>query len=348
MSKKHWYIYLISLLSVFALLLTGCGKKEKENPNFNSENYLSGLHYAVIEMADYGSIYLELDADVAPATVTNFVNLVNDGFYDGLTFHRIIAGFMMQGGDPDGDGTGGSEFTVPGEFVLNKHQNSISHVRGTISMARTSEYDSASSQFFIVQEDNTDLDGYYAAFGKVISGMDIVDAICIVTDVEDTNGTVLKENQPVIESIRMIDAADAIYDNEEDRPVEEVEERPEATAVLSFTMVSPSSVEDLTFTDTWEVSVDGKTFLLSSSTDLLSLGLYTTDISNGLDYGEDDLLAITNDLAANDAILIKLTVPDEVLPSLLLVAEEHNGAISRYLIYRNELDNGAYLVPIFE
>lgn len=347
MHKKHWYIYLISMLSALALLLTGCGKKEKENPNFNPENYLSGLHYAVIEMADYGSIYLELNADVAPATVTNFVNLANDGFYNGLTFHRIIVGFMMQGGDPAGDGTGSSEFTIPGEFVLNKHKNSISHVRGTISMARTSDYDSASSQFFIMQEDNTDLDGYYAAFGRVISGMDIVDAICIVTDVEDSNGTVLKENQPVIESIKIIDAADAVYDTEVELPIVE-EERPEATAVLSFTMVSPSSVEDLTFTDTWEVTADGKTFLLSSSTDLLSLGLYSADISKGLEYGDDDLLAITNDLAANDAILIRLTVPDEAFPSLLLAAEEHNGAISRYLLYYNELDSGAYLVPIFE
>lgn len=348
MNKKHWFIYLISLVSVFTLLLTGCGNKEEDNPNFNSDNYLSGLHYAILEIADYGSVYLELDADVAPATVTNFVNLVNEKFYDGLTFHRIIEGFMMQGGDPEGDGTGGSKYTVPGEFVLNKHPNSISHIRGTISMARTSEYDSASSQFFIVQEDNTDLDGYYAAFGRVISGMDIVDAICIVTDVEDTNGTVLKENQPVIESIRMIDAADAVYDNEEERPTEKEEERPAATAVLTLTLVSPSSVEDLTFSDTWDVHEDGKTFLLSSSTDLLTLGLYTADIANGLEYNNDNLLAITNDLAANDTILVKFTVPDETLPTLLLVAEEHNGAIARYLVYYNELDNGAYLVPIFE
>lgn len=348
MNKKHWFIYLLSMVSAFALLLAGCGNKEENNPNYDSENYLSGLHYAVIEVADYGSIYLELDADVAPATVTNFVNLVNDKFYDGLTFHRIIEGFMMQGGDPKGDGTGSSKYTVPGEFVLNKHPNSISHVRGTISMARTaSDYNSASSQFFIVQEDNTDLDGYYAAFGRVISGMDIVDAICIVTDVEDDNGTVLKENQPVIESITMINEEDAIYDADTERPVEK-EERPAATAVLTLTLVSPSSVEDLTFSDTWEVHEDGKTFLLSSSTDLLTLGLYTADIANGLEYGNDNLLAITNDLAANDTILVKFTVPDDTLPSLLLVAEEHNGAIARYLVYYNEIDNGAYLVPIFE
>ncbi len=345
MNKKRWYVYLLSLLSV--LLLAGCGNKEESNPNYNSDNYLSGLHYAVIEVADYGSIHLELNADVAPATVTNFVNLAKDGFYDGLTFHRIIEGFMMQGGDPEGDGTGGSKYNVPGEFVLNKHPNSISHVRGTISMARTKEYDSASSQFFIMHEDNTDIDGYYAAFGRVISGMDIVDAICIVTEVEDNNGTVLKENQPIIESITIIDKEDAVYDSAIATAPEE-EELPDATAILNLTLVSPSAVEDLEFTDTWEVHPDGKTFLLSSSEELLNIGLYTADLTSSLSYGNDNLLAITSDLGANSTILVKLNVPDEALPSMLLVAEEHNGAIARYLVYYDDFNDGAKLVPIFD
>ena len=130
-------------------------------------------------IAEYGKLELELDADVAPITVTNFVNLVKKGFYNGLTFHRIMSGFMIQGGDPNGDGTGGSEETIKGEFKSNGVENTMSHKRGVISMARTqNDPDSASSQFFIVQADSDFLDGDYAAFGKVTAGMDIVDKIC--------------------------------------------------------------------------------------------------------------------------------------------------------------------------
>lgn len=160
-----------------------------------------GNYLATIDIADYGVIELELYGSVAPLTVTNFVNLVNDGFYDGLTFHRIIDGFMIQGGDPLGNGMGSSENTIIGEFVANGVDNTLSHKRGVISMARSQDYNSASSQFFIVHEDSTFLDGQYAAFGEVVSGMDVVDAICDSVTVEDDNGTVLKENQPVISSI---------------------------------------------------------------------------------------------------------------------------------------------------
>lgn len=113
-------------------------------------------------MQDYGDINVELDADVAPITVTNFINLANDGFYDGLTFHRIIKGFMIQGGDPLGNGTGGSDNKIKGEFSNNGIENNLSHTRGAISMARSSNNDSASSQFFIVHKDSTYLDGNYA------------------------------------------------------------------------------------------------------------------------------------------------------------------------------------------
>ena len=166
---------------------------------------LTGLHHVTIDVKDYGTISLELDADTAPISVTNFINLAKDGFYDGLTFHRIISGFMIQGGDPKGNGTGGSDQTIKGEFSENGVENDISHVRGTISMARANDPDSASSQFFIVHEDSTFLDGEYACFGYVTDGMDVVDAICEDTKVEDNNGTVAKENQPVIESIKVID-----------------------------------------------------------------------------------------------------------------------------------------------
>lgn len=157
-----------------------------------------------IIIKDYGTIQLELDRKNAPITVENFLSLVEDKFYDNLTFHRIIEGFMIQGGDPEGNGTGGSSKTIKGEFSANGVNNNLSHVRGTISMARSNEYDSASSQFFIMHEDNLGLDGNYAAFGKVTSGMDVVDEIAKNTKVEDDNGTVLSKNQPVIESIRII------------------------------------------------------------------------------------------------------------------------------------------------
>ena len=175
--------------------------------NESEENnmYSTGKHHAEIVVKNYGTIVLELDADVAPITVENFANLVNAGFYNGLTFHRIISGFMIQGGDPLGNGTGGSSKTIKGEFASNGVKNSISHVRGTISMARSSMPNSASSQFFIVHQDSTFLDGQYAAFGTVTSGMEVVDKICADTAVEDDNGTVAKNNQPVIEKITIID-----------------------------------------------------------------------------------------------------------------------------------------------
>lgn len=176
----------------------------KKNTEKEKKNLLSGIHYVEIKVKDYGRITLELDSDTAPITVTNFINLVKNKFYDGLTFHRIMDGFMVQGGDPEGTGNGGSRKKIKGEFSKNGVENNISHVRGVISMARSNNsYNSASSQFFIVHEDSTGLDGEYAAFGHVIYGMEVVDKL-VKVKVEDDNGTVLKENQPVIESIRII------------------------------------------------------------------------------------------------------------------------------------------------
>lgn len=166
---------------------------------------LTGLHHVTIDVQDYGTISLELDADTAPISVTNFINLANEGFYDGLTFHRIISGFMIQGGDPNGNGTGGSEKTIKGEFSANGVENDISHVRGVISMARANDPDSGSSQFFIVHEDSTSLDGQYAAFGHVTEGMDVVDAICEAVPVQDNNGTVAAADQPVITAVTVVD-----------------------------------------------------------------------------------------------------------------------------------------------
>lgn len=183
-------------------------KEENTVADENKEEnkvYSKGKHHAEIVIKDYGTIALELDADVAPITVENFAQLVNEGFYNGLTFHRIISGFMIQGGDPQGTGMGGSDKEIKGEFAANGVKNNISHTRGVISMARATAYDSASSQFFIVHQDSKFLDGNYAGFGRVTSGIEIVDKICADTKVEDNNGTVLKANQPIIEKITMID-----------------------------------------------------------------------------------------------------------------------------------------------
>ena len=197
--KRKW-MALICIMLILAATLTGCKKKTSE-----SEGTLTGKHHVEIEVADHGTIKVELDADAAPLTVANFIKLAESKFYDGLTFHRVIDGFVIQGGDPLGNGTGSSEEKVKGEFSANGVDNPISHVRGTISMARSMDYDSASCQFFIVHADAPHLDGQYAGFGHVTEGMEIVDQICSETKTEDANGTVAPENQPVIKKITVVD-----------------------------------------------------------------------------------------------------------------------------------------------
>ena len=159
------------------------------------------LRRAEITIRDYGTVKLELDASAAPLTVANFCKLAQAGFYDGLTFHRIMDGFMIQGGDPTGTGTGGAEEKIPGEFSKNGVDNPISHVKGVISMARANDPNSASSQFFITVADATFLDGSYAAFGHVTEGIEIVEQIAKDARPIDNNGTVPRESQPVIESV---------------------------------------------------------------------------------------------------------------------------------------------------
>ncbi len=202
--KKRIFSILLACFMV-TTLLTGCGENQQQEETQNNANLLSGKHTAEIVVKDYGTIKLELDADTAPITVTNFVNLANDGFYNGLTFHRIIDGFMIQGGDPLGNGTGGSDTNIKGEFEQNGVKNDISHVRGVISMARSQDNDSASSQFFIVQADSTYLDGQYAAFGHVTEGMEVVDAICEKMNELGLSDSIPAENQPVIETITIIE-----------------------------------------------------------------------------------------------------------------------------------------------
>ena len=190
---KHFFKFLTAFF-VLCGILTGCS---------SSKGAKYDGYTAVIEVKDYGTIEFKLDGTYAPKAVDNFAELVNSGFYDGLTFHRIMKGFMIQGGDPIGNGTGGSEKTIEGEFEANGIKNELSHVRGTVSMARSNDFNSASSQFFIVQEDSLFLDGQYAAFGTVTKGMDVFDKICDEVPVYDNNGTTLKSDQPVITSITL-------------------------------------------------------------------------------------------------------------------------------------------------
>ena len=232
---KHKTLAVLCAVVLTAGMMTGCGQKtedtktesgsektvsdeeasDKEEASdakdtkeavLDTSKELTGIHHAQINVKDYGEIQVELDADTAPVTVTNFVKLAQEGFYDGLTFHRIMDGFMVQGGDPLGNGTGGSDENIKGEFSNNGVENNISHTRGVISMARAmDDPDSASSQFFIVHEDSPFLDGDYAGFGHVTEGMDVVDAICKDAKPTDDNGTIKPEEQPVIESITIVD-----------------------------------------------------------------------------------------------------------------------------------------------
>ena len=228
--KKRKILAMLMVAALSAGMLAGCGSDDtkeesksteadtKENTEENkdteetkeesteeSADQPEGTEDAEIEVKDYGTIKVELDTDTAPISVTNFVKLAQEHFYDGLTFHRIIDGFMIQGGDPEGTGRGGSDETIKGEFSENGVKNDISHERGVISMARSSDPDSASSQFFIVQSDSTYLDGQYAAFGHVTEGMDIVDQICKDAKPTDNNGTISADEQPVMTSVTVID-----------------------------------------------------------------------------------------------------------------------------------------------
>ncbi len=207
-------VLLLCIMSVMSLsfVFTGCGDDKpaaKENSATEASSKISTDdvanlgNTAVIDVKDYGKITVELKPDIAPITVGNFKKLVSEHFYDGLTFHRIMEGFMIQGGDPLGNGTGGSDETIVGEFSQNGFENTLSHTRGVISMARSNDPNSASSQFFIVHEDSTFLDGQYASFGVVTDGMDVVDKIAKDAKPTDNNGTITASEQPVINSITL-------------------------------------------------------------------------------------------------------------------------------------------------
>lgn len=198
--KKILSIIVISIL----LLCSGCRSKEEENLlgiDFNTNgnevslnNYDTKNPLVAMQIEGYGAIVIELYPKVAPNTVNNFISLTKSGFYDNNSFHRLVPGFVLQGGDPSGNGTGGPGYTIKGEFTNNKFTNTLKHTKGIVSMARSSENDSAGSQFFIMLDTASYLDNNYAAFGKVIDGMDIIDKIAATEIVTDASSGKLKKN----------------------------------------------------------------------------------------------------------------------------------------------------------
>ena len=206
--KKYFSLFLMTLL-MGTFLLTGCssakGEIEKtseaapktETSSTNSTNENKNLPVATINVEGYGAMEIELYPEIAPNTVNNFISLANKGFYNNLKFHRIIKGFMIQGGDPKGTGTGGPGYSIEGEFTSNGFANSLKHTKGVISMARTQDPNSAGSQFFIMSGDAPSLDGEYAAFGKVISGLEVLDKIQSV----ETNSSDAPKKDVIITSI---------------------------------------------------------------------------------------------------------------------------------------------------
>jgi len=338
--KKITYFCLLSLL--LTLAFTGCNKEKLPNPNYLTEEYKSGLHYVEIMLYEYGPLYVVLDADAAPATVTNFLRLAEEGFYNGLTFHRIIDGFMIQGGDPDANGTGGSAYNLPGEFAANGYENPISHVRGTISMARMeNDYDSASSQFFIVQEDSTGLDGLYAAFGTVVSGMEYVDLICNTVPVKNKNGSVAYTDQPYIYSVTTLTEAEFKYLEQHDF---QIPEESEDDTLLELTMDMTTADHGKEVVANWTISENSEHYLFSSNIDLAKVSLYHIDLAT-MEYDKENPLASYEKLTAGQLIDIQLMVP-EGLPNSILLVEKENGSKIKYLISYDGRDGGASLSPL--
>ncbi len=197
-------IILVVVLLVICMFLPGKKEKKYEEKllgiNYDTVDNEEGLNYetenTVVAMyiENYGSVVMELYPDIAPNTVNNFISLVKSGFYDNNSFHRLVPGFVLQGGDPDGNGTGGPGYSIKGEFTSNGFTNNLSHEKWVISMARGQSMDSAGSQFFICIDDAKNLDGQYASFGRVIDGFENIEAIVEKESVADTNSGKLRNN----------------------------------------------------------------------------------------------------------------------------------------------------------
>lgn len=215
-------ISVIILTAVLMLCLVSC-KEEHIAPalkdiNFSTTSSIENIKisdsktdYVLIDVKDFGKILIRLFPDVAPETVENFKKLVSESFYDGIIFHRVIEGFMIQGGDPDGNGYGGSKNTIKGEFTSNDFENNLLHLRGVVSMARSDDPDSASSQFFIMHKTTSSLDEKYAAFGYVVYGMDVVDAIANV-EVTGSSSSPKPVKDVVMTSVRFADVSNLTFE----------------------------------------------------------------------------------------------------------------------------------------
>ena len=201
MKKCTVFSRIILAVLMVSMLLCGCDQAEEKPLDGDSATLENAevTHYVTIEIENYGTIKAELYGKTVPITVENFVSLAESGFYEGLTFHRIINGFMMQGGAPNSDSP--KVQPIKGEFSSNGVTNNLLHERGVLSMARTNEPDSASSQFFIMHQTSPHLDGDYAAFGKVIEGIEVVDAICTSVKPSGGNGAIAAADRPVIKSM---------------------------------------------------------------------------------------------------------------------------------------------------
>lgn len=196
--KANQRMMYIAILSLFLMFILASCSPEKQEENIQVEHELTGKKPVVtMTIKNEEPVKIELYPDIAPNTVNNFIALIEEGFYEGLTFHRVISDFMIQGGDPDGNGSGGPGYAIKGEFSSNGHENSLSHEPGVISMARTQDLNSAGSQFFIVTGDATYLDGDYAAFGNVIEGMDVIEKINSV----ETDDTDRPKEEQIIEKM---------------------------------------------------------------------------------------------------------------------------------------------------
>ena len=199
---------LTALCLLFSISLCACEETTDRRDYFNVEGnetsmdaYETNNPVVALQIKDYGTVVIELYPEIAPNTVNNFISLVKSGFYDGSSFHRSVPGFMIQGGDPNGNGTGGPGYTIQGEFSANGFANDLKHTEGVVSMARRQPYDTAGSQFFIMLDTATYLDGQYAAFGKVIDGMDAVHSIADNETVADLSSGKLAENVTIEKAV---------------------------------------------------------------------------------------------------------------------------------------------------
>ncbi len=296
-------------LAVVATVFSGCGSSDTDTKV--EKEYKTGLHYVEMDISGYDPVFIELDANAAPITVTHFMDLVESGFYNGKYFYRFIKDFVLQGGDLNENDVP----TVEGEFLFNGYPNTLSHTRGAISMARTNDYNSADCQFFFVLQDQKGLDGYYAAFGYVIAGMSTIDSIC-ETLISDSDGAITNDFLPTIETLKVVDAATAY----EAKNAETV--YPDPVVVLTARECSEYIFNNYT-KEHYVFDEDGDYYVFEASEPLLSFRAYPFDMEKA--FYDEDAVIFNIEYDKGDLIGIKLKVSDSNLPKYVIVLDEHNG-----------------------